>query len=430
MNLANSGRELEGFLEGVIEASSFQIDEINLNDQDDWKIQNGALSHKSGGFFDVIGIEDSEGNEHLLLYQPQSALTGLAICVVEDEIFVLLQARIEPGNTNVGQYGPTIQSTPANFLALHGGRPTGELDLFYGFNPRANPISSSMQLDLGKRYFQKSKWHNYVLVDEMTPTGKHMIWASLTAIREVIDWDNFLNADLRSLLVCINWSRILPQVPLEMGRTEQEALRYLLTKRSQHSAISTIRNLETLNNWSITQSGVLAHKEHDTNVKMYHTSCGTREVASWNQPLVYSQSKGLVELFLRKKEGSLECLLTIENEIGIDNGYVITASSVKYPGEVLGVAPSIPKARLLLEFIQSDEGGRFYMHESLYRIYLVDDFAPNTEGSFWVPIEELKGILTSSNLASFQLRCISSALLFRMHLTNASNPELRFSVAK
>ena len=80
MNIAHSAQDLDKFLEDTIKYSSFNLQEVKFSEQDDWNFKHGALSHKTGGFFDVIGIEDSLGTEHLLLYQPQSALTGLAIC--------------------------------------------------------------------------------------------------------------------------------------------------------------------------------------------------------------------------------------------------------------------------------------------------------------------------------------------------------------
>lgn len=162
VNKAESFESCSNFLDHIIHGSAFSLTQISFSDQKDWAIKQGALSHFLGGFFHVNGIKNKlNGEEHLVLYQPQSPLTGLAIYKDEKQAYVLLQARIEPGNTNVGQYGPTIQSTPSNYLRLHGGKPTAYLDIFASFSPKSNPIVCCMQLDLGKLYYQKSKTHSY-----------------------------------------------------------------------------------------------------------------------------------------------------------------------------------------------------------------------------------------------------------------------------
>lgn len=196
-NIARSLPELQNFLTATIEQSNFQLSETKISAQNQWQVQNGVLSHKSGGFFHVSGLKNKETEEeNLVLFQPQSALTGLALCRCDETVYILLQARIEPGNTGIGQYGPTIQSTPANYLRLHGGKHTSYINLFSTFNSQVQVIDNTMQLDLGKRYFQKSKSHVYIEVNELIETEPSMIWVDLSTIVKALNLDNFLNADL------------------------------------------------------------------------------------------------------------------------------------------------------------------------------------------------------------------------------------------
>lgn len=417
MNTAHSVQDLDKFLEDTIKYSSFNLQEVKFSEQNEWNFKDGALSHKTGGFFDIIGIEDSLGTEHLLLYQPQSALTGLAICRSGYDIYILLQARIEPGNSGIGQYGPTIQSTPANFSALHGGNKTSALDLFYGFNNLSTPIGSSIQLDLGERYFHKSKWHNYVMLENLKETDNHMIWVNLKTIKERIAKDNYLNADLRSLLAIFNWDKIFQnqKTNIEYVVEKNPLLNRLLAHRNSQVIDHKIKDLEDLKNWQNTPKGIISNTPENVSLKMYHTSCGTREVGSWYQPLMLAQSKGLVILKVRKVNQDFECLLTLSKEIGIDSGYLITATNVINPGESTSNLNQEANTEILHEFVQSDEGGRFYKHESIYQILLVEGEVEKNKNQFWVSFFELKGILAMSNMTSFQLRCISSLLLFYMN---------------
>ena len=86
----------------------------------------------------------------VLLYQPQSAFNGLLIAAIGAELHVLLQARVEPGNIGVAQYGPTVQSTPANYLRVHGGRATPYLDFFHRCLAGAAPVGDWTELDSGR----------------------------------------------------------------------------------------------------------------------------------------------------------------------------------------------------------------------------------------------------------------------------------------
>ncbi|MCR9084629.1 MAG: NDP-hexose 2,3-dehydratase family protein, partial [Cyclobacteriaceae bacterium] len=137
---ADSNETLLDFLKVTKEKSEFVLKEIEFKSQNQWDFSDGALSHTSKGFFQVIGVENlaDRSDQKLMLYQPQSALTGLIITRQHNELYVLLQARVEPGNTGVIQFGPTIQSTPANYLRLHGGKATAYIEYFTSFVPGCN----------------------------------------------------------------------------------------------------------------------------------------------------------------------------------------------------------------------------------------------------------------------------------------------------
>src|SRR5690606_2457060 len=219
-----------------------------------------ALSHSSKGFVHVCGLQHQETKEQkLVLFQPQSALTGLAIHRKENKVYILLQARIEPGNTNVGQYGPTIQSTPANYLRLHGGKTTACVDWFTQYQSEFRQLDSSMQFDLGERYFQKSKFHNYVEVDQPQIPDPSMIWASLDAIFAALNTDHFLNADLRSLLSVFDWSHYLAVTDTKtssLSEAETHFLQALVNGKTSGAEGWQLINVQQLRDWSASDYGI------------------------------------------------------------------------------------------------------------------------------------------------------------------------------
>lgn len=416
---AHTFDDLALFLNAVIQHANFSVEPIQLREQSAWQFDQGALSHSSKGFFHVCGLQHQETKEQkLVLFQPQSALTGLAIHRKENKVYILLQARIEPGNTNVGQYGPTIQSTPANYLRLHGGKTTACVDWFTQYQSGFRQLDSSMQFDLGERYFQKSKFHNYVEVDQPQIPDPSMIWASLEAIFAALNTDHFLNADLRSLLSVFDWSHYLAVTDTKtssLSEAETHFLQALVNGKTSGAEGWQLINVQQLRDWSASDYGIEDKTGKGIDVAMYRTRCTTREVMSWAQPLMRAKHKGHVRLLVRDSaHAGLECLLTLGNESGICGGQTILPSSVIYPGDN-ATLPDIPATGIkLADFEQSDEGGRFIQHESIYQVVKVTqaETAPN---QYWVSLAFLQKLLATSNQASFQLRCCASALLPQLH---------------
>jgi oxidase EvaA len=412
--------ELQAFLAATIAAANFQLQAITLAEQTDWALRDGALSHRRGGFFHVNGLIDRRGGaEQLVLFQPQSALTGLALHRRDSTVYVLLQARIEPGNSGIGQYGPTIQSTPANYQRVHGGKTTAYLDLFTQSEGVARPLATSTQLDLGKRYYQKNKSHVYVEVDTLLPTEPHMVWVPLAVLQAACALDNFLNADLRSLLSVFDWDLYLGAPAAPPWRTGAAFCQALLAGNRQGERRWELTALTALQHWQPAASGVISRTGAGLSVAMYLTSCTTREVSVWAQPLMQASGSGRVLLALRDGPDGAEVLLSLRAECGISGGQTLLPSQVFYPGDsapvVDGAADAAVMGVVMAEFVQSDEGGRFYRCESRYQLLrAAPDLVP-AAGQYWVPVSTLRQLLKTSNLLSFQLRCVASLLLDQLN---------------
>lgn len=403
--IAKSKEDLLEYLGLIQSLSNYQLSKVRLDEQHAWNIQDGVLSHSSKGFFQVIGLKNRQNpqEEKLMLYQPQSALTGLLIFLFDGKPYVLLQARVEPGNTGIIQFGPTIQSTPANYLKLHGGKATAYVNFFTQFSPDCQLLTHSMQHDLGSKYFQKSKTHHYLLAKDWIDTEENMIWASLEAISGLLERDNCLNADLRSLLSVMDWEmyfnpfsnshfQVLDNTNIHIPRIDFEMV-----------------PLEKLTQWEIDSEGIVPADTQPTSVHLYHFSCTNREVAAWSQPLFEVSSKGLVQLYFRKAKNEYEFLLTLGKEAGISTPYAFYPSRISLPEEN-HVPLSITSGQVIRELVQCDEGGRFYQNDNLYQLIAVEnpELQPN---QIWIGKSRLKQLLQASNQCSFQLRCAASMAL-------------------
>lgn len=412
MTVLRTQQELRDFLQARLDQSGFELKPIALADQGDWSFRDGALAHHSRGFFEVVGVRDREG-EKVMLYQPQSAVTGLTLAREDGTWYVLLQARIEPGNTGVGQYGPTVQSTPANFYRVHGGKKSDGMDWFLHYVPGSRMIHSSMQLDLGQRYLLKSKWHNYVVLDTLSEAPPFMAWASLPAVFSVLEASNFFNADLRSLLAVFDWEHFASGKTRDLRGQDMAPLQYRYQQQRMSPNHYEVVPLNQLEQWRCTDRGIEPIGKSGLSVLLYQVQSVTREVNAWTQPLVKATGEGRVVLYMRETTAGAEFLLSVFTETGITGQTVVGPSRLSYPGESSDIGPVA--GTVWRAFRQCDEGGRFLEHDSLYQIVQVEPDFPVNKNEFWVGIGGLKHILSASNVAAFQLRCISSALLDILH---------------
>ena len=422
IKVARSATDLKSFLQTTIKSSHFKLSPIRLSQQQEWNLIHGVLGHKSGGFFYITGLVDNvTGEEQLVLYQPQGAFNGLVVCKQGQDVYILLQARVEPGNSGIGQYGPTIQSTPANYLRFHGGKETPYFDFFFKYNPQIKPIANSMQLDLGKRYFQKSKILSYVESYSLVETAENMIWIPLKMITEVLHYDNFLNTDLRSMIGVFDWDLFLDRDSRSTFHTNTSLINNpCFNNNSIGKDMGTLVPISQLQNWKLTDEGIIDKANTGVSVNIYQVIGKTREVKTWIQPLMCTANRGLITLLMRQvSDNSLnaslsqtEFLISYQSEFGISGEKVLLPSYIVYPGENERQQTTLyNKGKVLCEVIQSEEGGRFYQNENIYQIILVDSSFETEGDRFWVSIDTLKGLLKTSNKVSIQLRCVASLIL-------------------
>lgn len=408
---------------------SFQVERVDLLSSKDWYFENGALIHSSKGFFSVRGVEfyGNEKIQKIMLYQPQHAITGLVTSVINGERCYLIQARGEPGNVNGIQFGPTVQSTPANYLKLHGGNTTKYVELFVDSNADINIICETTQLDFGEKYLYKSKRCILIETNKEIEATENYFWINDELLLSLLKFDNLFNLDLRTLIALLPWNSSFfknidfNRIHLNSSNNVRHhivgnVLRNLSNKKVPYRFIE----LSKLDNCIVSDEGIYEKvRDQGFSIEMYRVFTKGREVSSWVQPLVNSCTNGKVGVLIKYEDETLNILIRTGAELGLSTGMAILPSYLIYPGEKeissieliksIGNYSSIEEVRRVLI---SDEGGRFFRDVSYYELYLVKEFTLNNEESFhWVNLNELKLFLSYSNLVSIQLRAITSLLL-------------------
>jgi len=148
---------MNNWFSGLIKKSGFHIEWIPLSKSRFWFLKEGIISHKSGHFFRIIGLRfhDLKGNltDQPFIDQREIGTLGFLIREIKQKKEILVQAKIEPGNTNIIQLAPTCQATKSNSLRFHGGKEPPFSHFFTEEHPQV--ISSTLQSEQGSRFLNK-----------------------------------------------------------------------------------------------------------------------------------------------------------------------------------------------------------------------------------------------------------------------------------
>lgn len=415
IRVADDLNALVAFMDETRTDADFRIETIALPDAKHWSITEGMISHETGGFFHIVGLSDrATGREDLMIYQPQSALTGLIVHRAGGRIFVLVQARVEPGNSRLVNLGPTVQSTAGNYLRLHGGRPTHFLEPFLTYAAGTSPRFVSTQLDLGEFYYLKQKTLSVVETDTMVSTPPAFAWVGLDVLAAAARQDQIVNTDLRSMLATTPWEYWSDlggaQSCETIGGTESIVPQVARATSPDRRMIP----ITALKNWEMDEFGVHPVDGAGRSVLFHDVISRGREVERWQQPLMHLNEPIAAVLLTRGEGDEREFLVTFDEEFG-------------FPGRVLAM-PSLsgshsdierPEGETLAECVQSEEGGRFYRVETRYSVMQVADAYPATPRQAWVSTGTLRQILQASNRASLTLRGVSATVM------DLLNPHIR-----
>jgi hypothetical protein len=188
----------------------------------------------------------------------------------------------------------------------------------------------------------------------MLETDESFAWVPESVLVEAMRQDNLIGTDLRVLLakyLLLLKHNLKPD--LSAG------------KPSWSQPIVKIENLE---NWQILESGIQeANHQQGFAVKYFRTSSPSREKINWVQPLLDFTSNGLCGFWVRSNDERTKYAVGQNNEVGISESNVLSASILNYPGFTAAEnKPSKITDKVMADF----EGGRFF--ETQYEVVLAE----------------------------------------------------------
>ena len=289
---------------------SVEVKKIPFCEMEQWQVWNdGSLHHQSGKFFSIEGIRVMTDYpkatvwEQPIIHQPEIGYLGILTKEIDGILYFLMQAKIEPGNVNHVQLSPTLQATKSNYTQVHGGKKAAYLDYFRNARPE-QIILDQLQSEQGARFLRKRNRNIIIKVDEDVPVLEDFQWMTLGQIKALMQIDNCVNMDTRTVLSGLDFS--LYKVTDENASQMSDLGRALLDSANAHDGLHTMHGilswftglksgydltvtnvpLNQIAEWECRDNEIVRKDEKYFRILGVRVSIDNREVRSWCQPLV------------------------------------------------------------------------------------------------------------------------------------------------
>ena len=434
------GIELWEWIQQERTRSQLRVHPILLSRSREWKLNDqGAVTHRTGRFFRVVGVEYFDVHRQSRLQQPlidQREIGTLCFLATKSagSWEVLLQAKAEPGNVNGVQIAPSVQATESNYESVHGGQPVLYLDLAH--RGEGSVLYHQCQSEQNTRFLAKLNINRVVRLDEsVAPANCSYRWWPLKNLLALLGESHLINTDARSVLA--SWLLTEPEVLAQcLNRGDPlgllESFESDETYHTADALCDWLDELQQVGNVSrqivplsqmqlpwVWNDGLLDSTDHAFFLQQIAVECQTREVTHWDQPIFASPRETKLIMVMGRIGGTLHLLLQARLDAGNGRGFELTTTVQAESPETqsyeetcyLHCLPTLSTP--LLRFRNSEEGGRFDRCVSHYEIAWTDwpKQFPETAFHRWVSLSQVGHWLREANRVTNELRSAISALL-------------------
>jgi len=429
-----------------------KIERINFSDMKLWQFDNKTsnLKHNTGNFFSIDGIHvyTNYGSinqwEQPIINQPEIGFLGFITKTFNDILYFLVQAKIEPGNVNKIQISPTLQATKSNYTCAHKGKSPAYLEFFKNQN-RCEILLDQLQSEQGARFFKKRNRNIIIKTNEDIEISENFIWLTLGQIKKLINFNNLINMDTRTVISGIPFGDINEKTIVNISSLKNAFSRDMLfsalnTNKALHSFDDIIAwftqmktkydlnirkiKLSDVSNWVVEENQIRHLDNKYFKVIAANIEIDNREVSSWMQPLIQPAQEGLIAFIIKKINGIYHFAVQAKVECGnfdiIEMAPTVQCLTGNYKETKFGSLPFLDyiinakSNQIIIDTMQSEEGGRFYKEQNRNLIIKADD---NIElvlptNYCWMTLHQLLTFLKFNNYLNIQTRSLISALSF------------------
>lgn len=185
-----------------------EVTEVGINNLSGWHVDEstGNITHETGKFFSVIGVEVSgaTGREvsnwsQPLLKQEECGILGVIRQKKDGVMRYLLCAKFEPGRADF-QLAPTLQATESNLLRSHGGKKPLFAEYFED-GGKGKVLVNVTHVEDPSRFYRKTNRCMMIEIpeEESVAVPDDFLWLTLPQVKKLLKIDNVVNALTRSV---------------------------------------------------------------------------------------------------------------------------------------------------------------------------------------------------------------------------------------
>lgn len=433
-------------------ASVATIEEIPFSKMDQWRYDNSSFVHESGQFFrlDGIHIQTNWGKvsewDQPIINQSEIGFLGFIVKEFHGILHFLVQAKIEPGNINQIQLSPTLQATRSNYKQVHKGKKPKYLDYF--LKVRQNQILlDQLQSEQGARFLKKRNRNMIIRVEDDLPVYDNFIWLTLSQIKQMMNYNNVVNMDTRTVISgipygnfsedvinfftflgynldseCANSSFFRSALAEEGGlHTIDSIITFLTRLKSHYDLTITQKPLHKLDQWIFDDKGIYHESGKYFRAIAVNVKIDNREKSRWSQPMIRPSQNGLCALVCKEINGLIHFAMQAKLECGnqdlIELAPTVQCLTDNYKNAKLPFLDYVLEAsgsKVVYDTYQSEEGGRFYHEQNRNMIILAGDEidVEIPEKYIWMTLNQLYTFIKFNNYLNIQARSLIAAISF------------------
>ena len=442
-----STEEIKSWLRERNQRVAVRIDPIPFTAMSGWVISpDRSLHHESGKFFSIEGIKvktdypEPRVWEQPIINQPEIGYLGILAKEFDGVLHFLMQAKIEPGNVNNVQISPTLQATKSNYTRVHGGRNSAYLDYFHHARS-GQVILDQLQSEQGSRFLRKRNRNMIIKIEEEVPVNDDFCWMTLGQIKEMMQHDNCVNMDTRTVIAGIDLGEYLLSSKDLSGftnfgqamlfssatqngyKTMREILSWLTGLKAGYDLFIERMPLNEIDEWECREDEIVRYDKKYFRVLGVKVHIENREVVSWCQPLVQPMQQGICAFVVKMIDGIFHFLVQAKLECGNRDVFELAPTVQCLTGNIFKGVPRPPftdyvlnakKDLIVYDALQSEEGGRFYHEQNRNMIVLADegfpmDLPPTYQ---WMTLGQINEFMRYSNYMNIQARSLIAAIKY------------------
>ncbi|MEU4711963.1 NDP-hexose 2,3-dehydratase family protein [Nocardia salmonicida] len=184
--------------------------ELPLAAVPDWHRVDGVITHASGLFFDVIGVDvrtrarEVTGWSQPMIAAKGTGLVAFLVARVHGVLHALVHARTEPGYLDVVELAPTVQCAPDNYRHM----PVAARPRFVADVVSARPEQiryRTLLSEEGGRFYQSRNTYAVVEVErDSRYDHPNYRWMPVHQLVDLLRHSHYLNVQARTLVACLH----------------------------------------------------------------------------------------------------------------------------------------------------------------------------------------------------------------------------------